>query len=85
MDKLDCVAVLGRGEDALDQLYDWLKWFDENNFHYKDEPVECVNEIELLMGRDHHHKMVLNDDIKAILDDLNHHHVMTKGQYGSKN
>ena len=30
--KHDCVAVLGRGEAAEDQLYQWLKWFDENGF-----------------------------------------------------
>ena len=30
--KHPCVAVLGRGEVAEEQLYDWLKWFDENNF-----------------------------------------------------
>ena len=30
--KHECVAVLGRGEVAEAQLYDWLKWFDDNNF-----------------------------------------------------
>ena len=30
--KHPCVAVLGRGEQAERQLYDWLQWFDENNF-----------------------------------------------------
>jgi hypothetical protein len=30
--KRDCVAVLGRGEPAEAQLYDWLKWFDEHKF-----------------------------------------------------
>ena len=30
--KHDCVAVLGRGEDAEAQLYEWLKWFEDNKF-----------------------------------------------------
>lgn len=30
--KHPCVAVLGRGEKAEAQLYEWLKWFDENGF-----------------------------------------------------
>lgn len=30
--KHPCVAVLGRGEDAEAQLYEWLKWFDANGF-----------------------------------------------------
>jgi hypothetical protein len=33
--KHQCVAVLGRGEEAESQLYEWLKWFDDNNFHVK--------------------------------------------------
>lgn len=30
--KHPCVAVLGRGEKAEAQLYEWLQWFDKNNF-----------------------------------------------------
>lgn len=30
--KHPCVAVLGTGEEAEEQLYDWLKWFNDNNF-----------------------------------------------------
>ena len=30
--KHPCVAVLGSGEQAEAQLYEWLRWFDENNF-----------------------------------------------------
>lgn len=30
--KHPCVAVLGRGEEAESQLYDWLQWFDANGF-----------------------------------------------------
>lgn len=30
--KHPCVAVLGRGEEAEAQLYDWLQWFDSKGF-----------------------------------------------------
>ncbi len=51
--KHPCVAVLGRGEKAEAQLYDWLKWFDDNNFTIetgvvKDMPTEP---ILLALGR----------------------------------
>lgn len=26
--KHDCVAVLGHGDDSIDQLYEWVKWLD---------------------------------------------------------
>lgn len=60
--KHDCVAVLGRGEKAEAQLYDWLKWFDENNF--KLEVVERkLNKYEepffaVLLGRTRHVRLV---------------------------
>lgn len=56
-----CVAVLGRGEDAETQLYEWLKWFDDNNFTVevgdvvRDKPF---HEIELLLGQDKYRRMV---------------------------
>jgi hypothetical protein len=31
-EKHSCVAVIGRGEKAESQLYDWLRWFDANGF-----------------------------------------------------
>lgn len=55
--KHPCVAVLGRTSKSISQLYDWLKWFEDNNFHYKTFYVKCDDEIELLMGRDTHHTM----------------------------
>jgi hypothetical protein len=30
--KHPCVAVLGHGEEAEDQLFQWLKWFDKEGF-----------------------------------------------------
>ena len=37
--KHPCVAVLGRGDKAEEQLFNWLKWFDANGF-----TVECGNQ-----------------------------------------
>lgn len=37
--KHPCVAVLGRGEHAERQLYEWLQWFDANGF--KLETGDC--------------------------------------------
>ena len=44
--KYECVAVLGRGEDAENQLYEWLKWFDENDFKLE------VTEVPMEKGED---------------------------------
>lgn len=30
--KHPCLAVLGRGEDATEQLYQWVKWLDEHGW-----------------------------------------------------
>lgn len=56
--KHPCTAVLGRGDKAIEQLYEWCKWFKENDFHYKDVHIKCKDGFEILMGRDHHHQMV---------------------------
>jgi hypothetical protein len=36
--KHPCVAVLGRGDDSIGQLFDWLKWFDDNGFVITTKP-----------------------------------------------
>jgi len=36
--KHECIAVLSRGKEAEEQLYKWLKWFDENNFVVEKTP-----------------------------------------------
>ena len=46
--KHECVAVLGRGEVAEAQLYDWLKWFDDNNFKVEITPREIQKGIDPL-------------------------------------
>lgn len=50
--KHDCVAVLGRGEEAESQLYDWLRWFHDNGFVFEGEigPTP-MNPIEFLLGK----------------------------------
>lgn len=59
--KYACVAILGRGEDSESQLYDWLKWFDENG--YVVDTGEYPNfvprhPIEILMKKNLYAKMV---------------------------
>ena len=56
--KHPCTAVLGRGENAIKELYDWCLWFSRNGFHYKNVSVECNDPLALLLGRDRHHQMV---------------------------
>jgi len=58
--KSDCVAVLGRGEDAESQLYDWLVWFDAHGFTIAMvvDPVATKNSIGSYMGDYRHARMV---------------------------
>lgn len=56
--KHPCVCVLGHGEKSIEQLYEWLKWFDENGFEYQRGRQLCVDPIEKLMGREFYHRMV---------------------------
>lgn len=50
--KHPCVAVLGRGERAEEQLYQWLKWFDENNFKLEvfDKDLSGMSQIDIIFG-----------------------------------
>lgn len=34
--KHDCLAVLGHGDEALDQLYQWVKWLDAHGWGVAD-------------------------------------------------
>lgn len=59
--KHPCVAVLGRGERAEAQLYDWLKWFDDNGFCVEcgGQPVDPkLGIIAALLGQDEYCRMV---------------------------
>lgn len=59
--KHPCVAVLGRGEHAEAQLYEWLHWFDQHGFtvqtgHQKPEPR--LGELAFLLGKHRWTRMV---------------------------
>ncbi len=61
--KHPCVAVLGRGEDAEAQLYEWLKWFDDNNFKVESGMIENAADIlrdpiMVMLGR-HEYKRIV--------------------------
>lgn len=57
--KHPCVAVLGRGEPAESQLYDWLKWFDDNHFTIEQGFVPgVVDPILLMLGKHKYARMV---------------------------
>lgn len=57
--KHTCVAVLGRGEPAEAQLYEWLKWFDDNGFKIVSVPRDTrgMHPIQLMISGIEHHRM----------------------------
>jgi len=67
--KHDCVAVLGRGEAAEGQLYDWLKWFDDNGYVVEAKRKECRDDgrafdaIDFILGAHNSVKMVKKGQI----------------------
>jgi len=62
--KSDCVAVLGRGESAEAQLYEWLRWFDANGFELEtgDVPISKENAgiapLLIALGKHRYARMV---------------------------
>lgn len=56
--KHECVAVLGHGQYAEEQLYNWLKWFDENNFKLEVSYRRVKSEIDYLLGNNISVRMV---------------------------
>jgi hypothetical protein len=59
--KHPCVAVLGRGEKAESQLYEWLKWFEDNNFTVEagmNESFEALHPVDMLLGKQYYARMV---------------------------
>lgn len=58
--KHPCVAVLGKGEAAEDQLYDWLLWFHENGFKVESitKDTSTMHSFQVLMGEGIHNRMV---------------------------
>lgn len=66
--KHPCVAVLGRGEAAESQLYDWLTWFESNGFTLQsgDLPVgrsRIPIALEIALGRHRYHRMVKGEGV----------------------
>jgi len=59
--KHPCVAVLGRGEYAESQLYDWLKWFDNNGFKLETGFIPGqIDPILTMLGKHKYARMVRN-------------------------
>jgi len=58
--KHPCVAVLGRGEEAEAQLYEWLMWFETNNFKIEttEIPEKELTEGDKILGQFHYVRMV---------------------------
>lgn len=59
--KHPCVVVLGRGEDAESQLYDWLRWFDKNGFGLETGDAKMDPRLGLLgvaLGQHRYARMV---------------------------
>jgi len=61
--KHECVAVLHHGENSEAQLYEWLQWFDTNNFTVEakqagEEQIKSLHIIEIMMGRHNTLRMV---------------------------
>jgi hypothetical protein len=59
--KHPCVAVLGRGEEAEQELYDWLRWFDANGFKLEtgNQKVDPgLGAIAYMLGKHRYARMV---------------------------
>lgn len=65
--KAEVVAVLGRGEEAEAQLFEWLKWFDNEGFKVEKGRTGSkrpLDVIQLMLGRDRFQRMVKPEDKK---------------------
>jgi hypothetical protein len=57
--KHPCVAVLGRGVGAEEQLYKWLKWFDDNGYSVVTGDIPGVTEpITIMLGQHRYARMM---------------------------
>ena len=60
--KHPCVSVLGRGKEAESQLYEWLKWFDDNCFIVEtgihDWKEKEYDDLDLILGKHEYARMV---------------------------
>jgi hypothetical protein len=47
--KHDCLAVLGHGDGPLRQLYDWVKWLEENGWGVEEVYRQPTNDVDLAL------------------------------------
>lgn len=43
-----CIAVLGHGDEALEQLYQWVKWLDEHGWGVEEVYRQPTSNIDLV-------------------------------------
>lgn len=58
--KHPCVAVLGRGDAATEQLYNWLKWFDDNGFKVVASRRTPTSDVDAILHGHRNLRMVKN-------------------------
>lgn len=66
--KHECVAVLGRGEKAESQLYEWLRWFEDNGFVAESgaQPVDpSLGALAYMLGKHIYVRMVRRKEAAA--------------------
>lgn len=71
--KADVVAVLGRGEEAERELYDWLRWFDANGFKLETGSQRMDPALGILgamLGKHRYARMVRQPAVATVDDRL---------------
>ena len=66
--KHPCVAVLGRGEEAEEQLYQWLRYFDDNHFVVEkgNQPVDPqLGQMAYMMSKHRYARLVRSAGVIA--------------------
>lgn len=56
--KHDCLAVLGHGDEALSQLYEWVRWLDGHGWGAGEESRKVTSDIDLFFHGPVLHKLV---------------------------
>lgn len=59
--KHPCVAVLGQDDESVEQLFQWLCWFDKNGYKVETGMVkrrDRFSEVELLLNKHLYARMV---------------------------
>jgi len=65
--KHECVAVLGRDEESITQLYKWLQWFENNNFKFETgglTPDPALGMIAIVLGKHRYVRLVRQDEVQ---------------------